>query len=365
MDSVDISLITCGPGPEIYSLYGHTALRIENQTTGEDIAVNWGIFNTRIPNFVLRFMFGLTDYQMALQPFSEMFAQYTYQQRWMLQQHLSLSPQEKLSILQAIAENNLPENRVYRYNYFYDNCTTRARDMILRHVKGTMGYDSNPVYKSTYRKEIHEWNEDHRWARVGNDLLLGYQSDRHISREEQQFLPDSLRKDFDHIVITNNGEKHALVDSTFYVIPPVTTITESGFPLQPVHCALILLCIVIVVTVLQFVKHWKVWPLDALLMLASGIGGILLFAMVFSQHPTVRVNLQILVLNPVVLIFMVPALRRLIKGRCHWLWKFWAGCIVLFFLGNIVQNYAEGMNLVALALLIRCLANIKPQCHEF
>ena len=97
MDSVAISLITCGPGPEIYSLYGHTALRIENQTTGEDIAVNWGIFNTRIPNFVLRFMFGLTDYQMALQPFSEMFAQYTYQQRWMLQQHLSLSPQEKLS----------------------------------------------------------------------------------------------------------------------------------------------------------------------------------------------------------------------------------------------------------------------------
>lgn len=367
MDSVDISLITCGPGSEIYSLYGHTALRIENHATGEDIAVNWGIFNTHIPHFVLRFILGLTDYQMALEPFSEMYAQYSYQQRWMIQQRLLLTPEEKRDILQAIAVNNLPENRVYRYNYFYDNCTTRARDMIFGHVNGKVEYDKDPVYKSSYRKAIHQWNEEHRWARLGNDLLLGYNADKEIDREKQQFLPDSLRKDFGHVVITNNGEKHALVDSTFYVIPPVTAISEAGFPLQPIHCAFILLLIVVVITALQYFKHYKVWPLDALLMLAAGICGLILFVMVGSKHPTVSPNRQILLLNPVVFLFMVPALRRAAKGYSHWLWKFWVVCIIIFFFDNFLQNFAEGMNVVALSLLIRCIANIKilnKQTHK-
>lgn len=357
MDSVEISLITCGPGQEIYSLYGHTALRYREPSHGVDLAVNWGIFNSRIPHFALRFALGLTDYQMDMEPFDAFMMNYARQGRWMLSQRLNLTREEKLAISEAVNDNYLPQNRVYRYNYFYDNCTTRARDMVLSHVNGKVDYAGSKTWESTYRKEIHQWNADSRWARLGNDLLLGFQSDKQIGREEQQFVPDSLRKDFDRIVIVNGSSRRALVDSTFYILRPVQLPAETGFPLSPLACAALLLTIVIIFTLMEQLRGWNIRALDILLSAASGIAGLLLLMMVFSEHPTVRMNLQILIFNPVVLVWQLVLLCR--KGSWRGCWKFQAICIVLFLLGNIFQNYAEGMNLVALCLLLRSMAHLR------
>ena len=114
LDSVDISLLTCGPGQEVWSYYGHTALRIQDKVHESDVAVNWGMFSFKQPFFVLRFVFGLTDYQIGIFPMSDFIAEYSAEGRWVRQQRILLSRQEKLKILRAIEENAKPENRTYR-----------------------------------------------------------------------------------------------------------------------------------------------------------------------------------------------------------------------------------------------------------
>ena len=101
-----------------------------------------------------------------------------------------------MKIAMAIENNYLPENRTYRYNYFYDNCTTRARDILINNISGTVETQDNQHVNSSYRKEIHKWNWNHCWARWGNDLLLGVKADRSINGNELQFLPDNLSKDW-------------------------------------------------------------------------------------------------------------------------------------------------------------------------
>ncbi|MBQ2127790.1 MAG: DUF4105 domain-containing protein, partial [Prevotella sp.] len=143
-DSVEVSLLTCQPHEEIYSLYGHTALRYHDLKRNEDWAFNYGIFNFHAPHFVLRFVFGLTDYELGVIPTDIFKQEYRRFGSQVTEQVLNLTNEEKHAIHKALYENYRPENRVYRYNYFYDNCTTRARDMVERNINGQVRYQDNP-----------------------------------------------------------------------------------------------------------------------------------------------------------------------------------------------------------------------------
>ena len=214
-DSLQISLLTCGPGKEVYSLYGHTAIRFHDVRNQQDLVINYGMFSFAQKNFILRFIFGLTDYEMGIIPFDAFMKEYKREHRWVIEQVLNLSPADKRSIAMAIDANYLPENRVYRYNYFYDNCTTRARDLLANNIQGTVVYKSTPNTQTTFRSEIHQWNRQQLWARFGNDLLLGIGADQNLTPEAQQFLPDSLRKDFQTAIIRyQNGKERPLVAAT-------------------------------------------------------------------------------------------------------------------------------------------------------
>ena len=349
LDSVDISLLTCGPGEEVWSYYGHSALRIEDRAHGTDVAVNWGMFSFRQDYFVLRFVFGLTDYQIGIYPMTDFLAEYSSESRWVRQQHIRLSRSEKLEILKAIEENAKPENRTYRYNFFYDNCTTRARDMILSHLGKNATNFKNGDSNSTYRKEIHRWNENHRWARFGNDLLLGYPADLSIDKKEWEFLPENLMKDFD-AEMRKDGKK--LVDDSSYLIPPQTEVAEVE-PIVPKAVFLGILVVVLGLTIAEGISKKNFWWLDTILMTATGLPGLILLAMVFSQHPTVQVNFQLLILNPLNLLFVWQVTRKARKGEEHWyahVWWILAGLAIVL---HFKQDYAEGMNILALSLLLR------------
>ena len=155
-DSIEISLLTCGPRPNVYSLYGHTAIRYRNVTRGEDLAINYGMFSFGKPFFVLRFVFGLTDYEMGIEYFDDFISHYAPTGCGVRQQKLNLTAHEKAVITAAIDENYRPENRVYRYNYFFENCTTRARDMIVNHIDGNVEYKGQVDPSLSFRKLIHQ-----------------------------------------------------------------------------------------------------------------------------------------------------------------------------------------------------------------
>lgn len=361
-DRVEISLLTCSPGEEVWSLYGHTAIRVCDMRTGEDVVVNYGVFNFHQPYFILRFVFGITDYQMGVLPYEAFLSDYANQRRSVVQQRLRLTPEEKAAIMQALADNYRPENRVYRYNYFYDNCTTRARDMLVGHLAGRVVYDVDTNATTSYREMIHHWTENHRWARFGNDLLLGVAADAEIDFVRQQFLPNNLQTDFNQArVVLPGGAKYALVDSTTEILhaPSGDKVSHENMwdSLSPYLLFFLLALLVVLITALEFVHRKTFWLLDAVLLTATGLVGLVLFAMIFSRHPTVSVNLQILLLNPLSLLFVYPVSRAEFRGEYHRYWNILCICIILFFIGGFVQHYAEGMSFLASAMLIRMLSN--------
>ena len=355
-DSVEISLLTCAPHEEVYSLYGHTAIRYHDLRTGDDIAFNWGSFSFDKPFFVARFVFGLTDYELATTPFKYFCAYYKEWGSSVTEQVLNLTPSEKYKVWRALGENLMPENRVYRYNYFYDNCSTRPRDLIEKCIEGKLEYSPREDYAPSYREMTRFCTRNHDWGTFGNDMLLGVKADQPTKREQQEFLPDHLMYDFDHAQIYANGDYRPLVKERRMPVMPGVQVIEPDFICSPlaVFCCLLVISIGIFVMEWRRRKTYKYW--DALLMLVQGLAGCVLFLMLFSQHPTVSTNLQILLINPLPLFFIPAILKR--KTDTRW-WTIRLVMIILFCIGRIFQTYAEGMMILALCLLIRYYSNIK------
>ena len=356
MDSVEISLLTCQPHDEVYSLYGHTAIRYHDlRPGGYDLAFNYGVFDFKKPHFVARFVFGLTDYELGAYPYHFFQREYRRFGSMVTEQVLNLTPEEKLALHDALAINLLPENKIYRYNYFYNNCTTKARDIIEQCINGKVEYAERESYTPSYRDIVHDMTRNNPWSRFGNDLLLGIKADFKTDLRQQEFLPGNLLYDFDHAQIYANGTYRPLVKERRIAVPAGVQIRQEGFPLSPIACAIIVLVVGIVI----FIAEWRLkkafllW--DLLLMLATGTIGIVLTLMLFSQHPTVSLNLQLLLFNPLPWLFMWPVIRR--KQTRYWMLT--AILAVVFLIGGFFQHYAEGIQVLALCLLMQCYANTK------
>ena len=355
MDSVEISLLTCSTHEAIYSLYGHTAIRINDQRNGEDLAVNYGLFSFEKPHFVLRFLFGLTDYEMGIEPFEAFCRQYRYYGSSVTQQVLDLTNEEKWNIVKAVNINYMPENSVYRYNYFYDNCTTRAVDMLTTHLADAhVVFEGEQQKYPSFREMVHGCLPHHPWNRFGNDMLLGVKADCKTTLREHQFLPANAMDDFCHaMIVGQDGSNRPLVLREEIVVPEGAQDVWKDFPLSPKDVFLIVLAITVLITLLEAYTKKVLWGYDALLMILCGLAGIVLFLMLFSQHPTVRVNLLLLLLNPLPLFFIWRMIRRARKRLPDRQYAWWIILICLFFIGGIWQHYAEGIFLLASSLLIR------------
>ena len=356
-DSVEVSLLTCSPHEEIYSLYGHTALRWHDLSKGDDITFNWGVFDFRKPFFVGRFVFGLTDYELGAYPYPLFRQEYVTYGSGITEQVLDLRPEEKMALKEALVNNMLPENKVYRYNYFYDNCSLRPRDLIERCIKGKIKYATREDYQPTYREMVHSCVRHHPWAAFGNDMLLGLRADMKTDLRQQEFLPSNLMYDFDRATIYAGGEYRPLVKERRIALQAGVQVIEEDFPLTPMQCAWILFAVSVGVALIEWKQkqRFKYW--DALLMLLQGLAGGVLFVMIFSQHPTTSLNLQLLLLNPLPLYFIPTVLKR--RKTCWWI--ILAAMIVLFAIGSLFQHYAEGMLIVALSLLIRVIIAFKVE----
>lgn len=350
-DSIEVSLLTCSPHEEIYSLYGHTALRWHDLSKGDDIAFNWGVFDFHKPYFVLRFVFGLTDYELGAYPYPLFLQEYKAYGSSVTEQVLNLTTEEKLAVKQALIDNLQPENKVYRYNYFYDNCSLRPRDIIEKCVVGKVEYAPREDYAPTYREMVRSCTRNHPWGTFGNDMLLGLRADQTTDMRQQEFLPENLMYDIDRATIYANGEYRPLVKERRIALQSGVQIIEQDFPLTPTECACLLLILSIIIALMEWKrrKTFKYW--DAILMTVQGLAGCVLFVMIFSQHPTTSLNLQLLLLNPLPLFFIPAVLRR---RETRW-WTILAAMIVLFVIGRLFQHYAEGMMILALSLLIRII----------
>ena len=349
-DRIQISLLTCSPGKEVWAQYGHTAIRYYDKESGEDLAINYGIFSLDQTYFIPRFVLGMTDYRMGVQPMDMFLAQYSYEGRGVIEQVLNLSAEDKEVIYKALQENMKPENVVYRYNYFFDNCTTRARDMLVNHLHGKVVYP--PAEEdATFRSMIHKWNNKYEWSQFGEDLLLGVNADRKTTKSEQQFLPENLRNDFDKA--RYNGKP--LVKETNVLLDAETEVAEPVFPLSPLSVALIFAAISLVMMLFSYRRQQVYWAWDLALMLTSGLMGIIFFVMIFSQHPCVSLNFILLFFNPLPLFFLYSTIK---KKKVIW-WKIWGVLIILGLFGSLFQEIPLPILIVASFLLLHCIVHLR------
>lgn len=358
-DSIRVSLLTCSPHDEIYSLYGHTAIRYEDKASKTDIVVNYGMFSFKKPFFVARFVLGLTDYEMGIQDFNDFCYEYQYFGSQVTQQEINLTPEEKGQLLKAL-QDNYANARVYRYNYFYNNCTTKARDIILKSVNGKIEYKNGIDRSVSFRDLIHGCNANYSWASFGNDLLLGFKADMQTTREEQQFLPDNLMRDFGQAkIVSADGSSRPLVKNTEIIVRGNDYAIAGKTKVTPQFVFITLLILIAAIVVAEFKTKKRFLWLDITLLLASGLAGLILFVMLFSEHPTTSTNLQIFILCPLNLywaIYIIKNKRNERKLRKAWTFLSIMLCIGLS--GRLIQVYAEGMPLLALSLLLKNCCNL-------
>lgn len=357
MERVEVSLLTCSPHDEVYALYGHTALRCRVSGTSDDWVFSYGVFNFNVPFFALRFALGKTDYELGVLPYSAFRQEYVSLGCTVREQVLNLTPEEKSRVLTMLYDNYLPENRVYRYNFFYNNCTTKARDVIENSIGGRVVYDETGYAGQTMREALHVFTAGHPWAELGDDIALGAGADMPLTHRERQFLPRYLMEDFDKAKIYSGGEYRPLVRSARVIVAGRETAEGGAYIARPLTFAVILLLVSLAVAVVERRRGMLCRAWDIVLMGATGIAGVVVLLLFFSEHPSSNTNIQVLLLNPLSLVF-IPAVAR---GRGRAYWKMMTVLLALFLAGGVFQDYGEGMELVCLSMLTRCVMHLRPQ----
>ena len=297
---MQISLLTCTPGEELYSTFGHSALRVIDSNSVTDLVYNYGTFDFNDPNFYTKFVRGQLNYNLSLEYFSNFKFDYQAENRGITEQILNLSAAEKLKLRLALNENLKEENRYYLYDFFLDNCTTRLRDLIFKASEPQEALPATMPVTYTFRNAIHFYldQQEKYWSKLGIDLLLGKPTDAVMTIKQQQFLPDNLEKTLDKLV------KPKLVKSStnLYI---VNSAKEKSSWFTPITCfwALLILFVLLSISKNKTLRNITSF-LDAALFLICGLLGILfLFMWWGTDHSMTKENFNLLWALPTHAIF--------------------------------------------------------------
>lgn len=353
--SVRFELLTCSPGPLVYELYGHTSLRAIDDD-GLDVVFNYGVFDFRKPHFVWNFVLGHTDYMVVPIPFELFLEEYRKRGSFVKSQRLNLTADEATRLMRSLMDNTLPQNRVYRYNYLSNNCTTKVRDMIESAIDGEVKYREEE--KFSYRECLQAYTAEHPWAELGNAMLLGATVDTILTDRNSAFLPERLMAYYNDAVIydVEGNSRPLLSGSTITLVEARDVPVEPEFPLSPLQVILCFAGLSILVFVCELAFKRMIWGYDLLVMLALGASGILVwFMFFFSEHPSVDTNWQIWLYNPLPLFCMPWVVWKAIKKKFCLYHLVNMAILILFLVFSpwIPQHFAVVTLPLACTLLLR------------
>ena len=364
-DSIRISLLTCEAGGEIYSLFGHTALRVTCPERRVDYVFNYGVFSFESRNFMLRFALGRTDYMLGIMKYNDFAESYTEYGRDVFEQELNLTGEEKWKLFERLMRNAQKENRVYRYNFFFDNCSTRPRDQIEHILKGRLHYAENMNeyvlregnHPETFRDMIHLYAQESPWYNLGMDLCLGSPADRPMTRREKMFTPFYLRDCLAEATFTDShNDRKPVVKADGWVVRTKLQDYRSKLPSPTLACWMLCL-LTLVLSICEWRKKRLYWGADIVLFGAAGLGGCILFILnFFSEHPCVSGNYNLLALHPLHLLALPYIIHTTRKHTRNYYLIANGVVLTLFilFLRVIPQVFNPVILPLSLTLLIRC-----------
>lgn len=309
-----ISLLTCAPGEELYSTFGHTALRVQDEARGTDFVFNYGTFEFG-PDFYMQFIKGRLLYFLSVEDFNDFMYEYKIESRSVQEQVLQISCEEKQKLYAALQINAQEQNRYYKYDFLFDNCTTRAGVIVEKNTNTPVTFKKIlPKQTPTFRDLIHSYlNAGHEyWSKLGIDILLGAKLDRKVTNHEAMFLPDYLLKGFDSAIVNN----HRLVNPPQTILQLPSPLKDKSF-FTPGLVFTLLLLIILVLSFLQ--SQWAravITVFDFLFFFVLGLAGVLLLFMWFgTDHKVCQNNYNLFWALPtnVIMAFFVGSKKGWVK----------------------------------------------------
>ncbi|MFN3840211.1 MAG: DUF4105 domain-containing protein [Cyclobacteriaceae bacterium] len=313
-DQAEISVITCGPGQtELYSAFGHSALRVNDPVNGFDYAFNYGVFDFNQPNFYLNFARGHNYYKLAVQDYKRFEYFYIYYNRYVHEQVLNLTAWQKQRLFDYLQWNAQPENQSYLYDYFYDNCATKLPEIVTKVFGDSVRFnDSHISTRHSFRELTDLYLRWQPWGDLGIDICLGLPMDKKATPYQYMFLPDYVEAGFDNATI--NGEPLVRQKNSIYEARAENLSTGL---FTPFNTFLAFALITIALSVWDFTQKKTSNWFDALLFGVTGLIGVLLFLLwVATDHRAAANNLNVLWALPThaVVAFLVFKSRKWVKN---------------------------------------------------
>lgn len=290
------SVVTCGPGDDFYTSFGHSAIRICDEEQGVDEVYNYGMFSFGEPNFYWHFMLGRLNYWLGRTSFMNFIDEYAAEGRWVREQRLNMSPREVNNLYVALEWNYEPENRYYRYDLLRDNCATRVRDM-LEAMSGRWQEEGEGREGGSYRDYLHAaLSGKLEWWTMGIDILLGLRVDHRCTSGEAMFSPLVMHEE----VAAMRGADGPLVGEDVLLLEENRDEVPDSFP-PVVVFALLFAAAAVMTRCGRCGGFLRVF--DRVLYVVAGVLGLFLLFMWFgTDHWCTKWNLNVLWLSPLLLL---------------------------------------------------------------
>ncbi|MGK0314093.1 MAG: hypothetical protein ACI86M_000303 [Saprospiraceae bacterium] len=299
----DISILTCRSGDELYSTFGHTAIRINNAQLDLDLVYNYGLFSFETPNFYVKFMRGQLPYLLGNTKMQYFLREYQADKRSIFEQVLILDNKRKKEIVGFLQDNIKPENRAYAYDFFYDNCATRVVDVY--DIYGQPGKEINylkEVEEKTFRDLLKENLKNLPWSEFGIDIVIGARADQLTNRRHQMFLPEYLMDNLANATVEYEGTTDELAKEPRLILDFEKDNESRKSYATPWPLFLMLLLMFITIAINLKSNKWS-RIFNKVLLGVSGFLGIFLIFMWFgTNHGATRDNWNVLWLNPLILL---------------------------------------------------------------
>lgn len=316
-NQAQVSLMTCDPGEDLYAAFGHSAIRVHDPIRGIDEVYNYGTFDFDTPGFYVKFMRGKLNYRIDKDPFRRFQYAYNVRNRAVVQQTLTLDSTARQKLYDMLETNYLPENRYYLYDFFFDNCSSRIRDIFVEVLGDSLVFESEFIEEQkTFRELLDENLQSKQWSDFGIDLGLGADVDQIAEPINYMFLPEYLEAAFDNAFVIKNGEKIPFVKQKTTIVdkPPISP--DYPFWKRPIFLFSVLFLLILAWSFYHPPNLNKLY-LDKFIFLVIGIVGLILFLLwAATDHSTTDNNFNILWANPIhlltfVLLFYTSKIKRL------------------------------------------------------
>jgi len=352
---VEISVLTIGPGALLNDSFGHSAFRVKDKLKYFDIVYNYGVFDWNEPNFYTKFAQGKLNYKLDINPYSNFYESYVAQNRSIQEQTLNLTQSQKQQLFEFLENNLKPENKYYLYDFFYDNCATKIKDVLIEALNEPLVFNAPDTFiPKTFRHLIHDHVNKNSWGSFGIDVALGSVIDKNATAEEHMFLPKYIYPSFENATFSNSEEP--LVKQSRFLFSKVERPVSNAFFSSPIFVFSIISLIILIITYFDYKKGKRNKGLDLFLFILTGIVGIVILLLWFAtDHTATANNYNLLWAFPLNLLVIRQLYKKTVK---QWFIKYLKFLIIMLCLLTLhwiigVQVFAIGLIPLLIAIIIR------------